>query len=138
MSTAAKPAGEGAARPAPDEALRDAVAQARRWYWQRISAMLLAACVVLHLAGMVWAVRGGLSAAEILARTQGSVLVAAFYAVFVLACAVHVPIGLTSIAREWWRWSPAAAAWFARAVTAALVLLGLRAVWAVYAPGAWA
>lgn len=122
--------------PAPESAIRDAVAQARRWYWQRISAMVLAVCVVLHLACMVWAARGGLSAAEILSRTQGNALFAAFYAVFVLACAVHVPIGLVSIAREWWRWSPAAAAWFARAVTAALVVLGLRAVWGVYAPGA--
>ena len=116
--------------------LREAVAQARRWYWQRVSAMVLAVCVVLHLAGMVWAVRGGLSAAEILARTQGNAVFAAFYAVFVLACAVHVPIGLVSIAREWWRWSPTAAQWFARAVTAALLVLGLRAVWGVYAPGA--
>jgi fumarate reductase subunit C len=120
---------------ASDPALRDALAQARRWYWQRISAMVLALCVVVHIAGMVWAVRGGLSGAEILARTQGNTLFAAFYAVFVLACAVHVPIGLATIAREWWRWSPAGAAWFARAVTAALAVLGLRAVWGVYAPG---
>ncbi len=98
--------------------------------------MVLAVCVVLHLAGMVWAVRGGLTAAEILARTQGNALFAVFYAVFVLACAVHVPIGLVSIAREWWRWPPGAASWFARAVTATLLLLGLRAVWGVYAPGA--
>ena len=130
----------GVAREAPAEAAaaaaqREAVAQARRWLWQRISAMVLALCVVLHLAGMVWAVRGGLTAAEILARTQGNAPLAAFYAVFVLGCAVHVPIGLVAIAREWWRWPPAAAAWFARAVTAALLLLGLRAVWAVYAPG---
>lgn len=125
----------GANPGAPDASLREGVAQARRWYWQRISAMVLSLCVVLHLAGMIWAARGGLSAAEILARTQGNGLFAAFYAVFVLACAVHVPIGLTSIAREWWRWSPAAASWFARGVTAALVLLGLRAVWGVYAPG---
>jgi fumarate reductase subunit C len=111
-----------------------AIAQARRWYWQRISAMVLAVCVVLHLVGMIWAVSGGLTAAEILARTQGNGLFAAFYAVFVLACAVHAPIGLVSIAREWWRWSPELALWFARAVTAALVVLGLRAVWGVYAP----
>jgi fumarate reductase subunit C len=122
--------------PAVDAPLREAVAQARRWVWQRVSAMVLALCVVLHLAGMVWAVRGGLSAAEILARTQGNGWFAAFYAVFVLACAVHVPIGLVAIAREWWRWSPAAARGFARTVTAALLLLGLRAVWGVYAPGA--
>ncbi len=119
----------------PDPARREAVAQARRWYWQRISAMVLAVCVLLHLAGMVWAVRGGLSAAEILARTQGNGLFAAFYAVFVLACAVHVPIGLAAIAQEWWRWPPAAALWFARLATAVLVVLGLRAVWGVYAPG---
>lgn len=113
----------------------DVAAQVRRWYWQRISAMVLAICVVLHLGGMVWAVRGGLSAAEILARTQGNGLFAAFYAVFVLACAVHVPIGLVSIAREWWNWRPALAEWFARTVSIALLVLGLRAVWAVYAPG---
>ncbi len=136
MSVNARPTRDGAAQPASDATLRYANAQARRWYWQRISAMVLAVCVVLHLGGMIWAVRGGLGAAEILARTQGNVLFAAFYAVFVLACAVHVPIGLVSIAREWWGWAPAAAAWFARGVTAALVLLGLRAVWGVYAPGA--
>jgi fumarate reductase subunit C len=136
LSGAAQPARDGAADRAPAAALREALAQARRWYWQRISAMVLALCVVLHLAGMVWAVRGGLSAADILARTQGNALFAAFYGVFVLACAVHVPIGLATIAREWWRWSPRAAAGFARAVTAALVVLGLRAVWGVYSPGA--
>lgn len=122
--------------PANGASWGDAVAQARRWYWQRLSAMVLAVCVVLHLAGMVWAVRGGLSAAEILARTQGNRLFAGFYAVFVIACAVHVPIGLVSIAREWWRWPAAAALTFARVVTIALLVLGLRAVWGVYAPGA--
>jgi fumarate reductase subunit C len=136
VSTTARPAGASAAHAAPDASLRAAVAQARRWYWQRISAMVLALCVLVHLAGMVWAVRGGLSAAEILARTQSNVLFAAYYVLFVLACAVHVPIGLASIAREWWQWSPRAALWFARTVTAALLVLGLRAVWGVYAPGA--
>jgi fumarate reductase subunit C len=119
-----------------DAPLHAAAAQARRWYWQRISAMVLAVCVLLHLAGMVWAVRGGLSAAEILSRTQDNELFAAFYALFVLACAVHVPIGLATIAQEWWRLSAPAAAWLARAVTALTVVLGLRAVWAVYSGGA--
>ena len=40
--------------------------------------------------------RGGLSAAEILERTRGSVGWAAFYALFVLAVAVH--------AHSWWSW----------------------------------
>ena len=115
---------------------REAVAQARRWYWQRVSAMALALCVVVHLAVMIVAVRGGLSAAEILARTQGSVAFAGFYTVFVLACAVHVPIGLAAIAREWWRLGERAALWLSRGVGLLLLVLGLRAVWAVCGAGA--
>jgi len=106
-------------------------AQARRWYWQRISAMVLALCVVVHLVVMVYAIRGGLDAAEILARTQGSVAFGLFYAVFVLACAVHVPTGLMNIAVEWLRWPPARALWAARVVAALLAFTGLRAVYAV-------
>ncbi len=113
----------------------DAIAQARRWYWQRMSAMVLAVCVVVHLVTMVLAVRGGLSAAEILSRTQGNLAFAGFYAVFVIACAVHVPIGLATIAREWWGLGRRASLGLARAVAALVLVLGLRAVWAVYAPG---
>ena len=50
--------------------VRTAALQARLWYWQRVSAMVLALCVVVHLATIVFAVRGGLSAGEILARTK--------------------------------------------------------------------
>ena len=107
--------------------------QARLWAWQRISAMVLALCVAIHLATIVYAVRGGLSAAEILARTQGSWLVAAFYGAFVLACAVHVPIGLARIAEEWLGWSRRLSNGVAALIALALVLLGLRAVYAVIA-----
>ncbi|MGD9833088.1 MAG: succinate dehydrogenase [Piscinibacter sp.] len=109
----------------------EAIAQAKRWYWQRISAMVLALCVLVHLAVMVYAVRGGLSGAEILARTRGSWSFAAFYSLFVLACAVHVPTGLANIAVEWGRWRPHAALWAARAFALLLAVTGLRAVWAV-------
>jgi fumarate reductase subunit C len=112
------------------------LAQARRWYWQRISAMVLALCVLVHLITMILAVRGGLTAAEILGRTQGSLAVAGFYTVFVLACAVHVPIGLATIAREWGRLGERAALWLARGVAGVMLVLGLRAVWAVYTAGA--
>jgi fumarate reductase subunit C len=110
-----------------------AVAQARRWYWQRISAMVLAVCVLVHLAVMIYAVRGGLSAAEILGRTRGSWGFAAFYSVFVLACAVHVPVGVTNIAQEWWGMGERSAVWLARAFAVVLLLAGLRAVYAVMA-----
>lgn len=109
----------------------EAIAQARRWYWQRISAMVLALCVFVHLGIMIYAMRGGLSGAEILGRTQGSWLFGAFYVVFVLACAVHVPTGLANIAVEWGRWPPVRALWAARLFALLLAATGLRAVWAV-------
>ncbi|MBS0305829.1 MAG: succinate dehydrogenase [Proteobacteria bacterium] len=107
--------------------------QTRLWALQRLSAMALSLFVAIHLVGIIMAVRGGLSAAEILARTRGNWAVALFYGAFVLACAVHVPIGLARVAEEWlgWRAWPANAA----AAVAALLLaiLGLRAVYAVVA-----
>ena len=111
------------------------VAQARRWYWQRISAMVLAVCVLVHLGGMIYAVRGGLSAAEILGRTQGNWLFAAFYACFVLACAVHVPVGVANIAREWAGVGEGAALWLGRGVAVLIAVMGLRAVWGVVTGG---
>jgi fumarate reductase subunit C len=105
--------------------------QARLWSLQRLSAMVLAICVVIHLVGIMWAVRGGLTGVEILARTRGSWGFAAFYATFVLACAVHVPVGLAAIAQEWWGWSARNALRGAWVVAAAIALLGLRAVYAV-------
>lgn len=114
--------------------MNDAVAEAKRWYLQRISAMVLAVCVLVHLAVMVYAVRGGLSGAEILARTQGSWAFGAFYALFVVACAVHVPPGLNHIAVEWLRLPHGAALLVARLFGLLILAAGLTAVWAVVAP----
>ncbi len=62
--------------------------------------MALGICVAIHLLIIFYAIRGGLSAQEILGRTQGNVLFAIFYEVFVLACFVHAPIGLANILQE--------------------------------------
>ena len=110
-----------------------AVAQARRWYWQRISAMVLAVCVLVHLGVLVYAVHGGLTAAALLGRTHGNWGFALFYAVFVVACAVHVPIGLANVAREWWGLGERAGLWLGRAFGLFLLVMGLRSVWAVVA-----
>ena len=48
-------------------------AQVLLWAAQRISAVVLAVCVLVHLATAIYAIRSGLSAAEILSRTRGSV-----------------------------------------------------------------
>lgn len=123
-------------RAAAPEARLQARLDARLWAWQRLSAVVLALCVLVHLAVMIHAVRGGLSAAEILGRTRGNWAFAGFYATFVLACAVHVPLGLANIAREWWGWSPRAARGLAACFAALVLVLGLRAVWSVFTAGA--
>ena len=74
--------------------------QSLLWLAQRASAAVLALCVIVHLTTMIVAVRGGLTAAEILARTRGSLVWAAFYGVFVLGVAIHAPIGLRTIVAE--------------------------------------
>lgn len=114
-----------------ESSLALSIAQARRWYWQRISAMVLAICVVTHLAVILYAVRGGLSAAEILGRTRGNWAFAAFYTVFVVACAIHVPAGIANIAEEWAGLGQRAALWLARGLAVVLLVAGLRAVIAV-------
>ena len=82
------------------QAMSQGVLQAKLWYAQRISAMVLGLCVAIHLAIIFYAIRGGLSAQEILGRTQDNILFAIFYEVFVLACFVHAPIGVANILQE--------------------------------------
>jgi fumarate reductase subunit C len=104
----------------------------RLWIAQRASAAVLALCVVVHLATMIYAVRGGLSAAEILERTRGSVGWLAFYLVFAAAVAVHAPIGLRAIAAEWTRWRGASLDFATLAVGAALFAWAVRAIWGLF------
>ena len=100
------------------------------WGAQRISAMVLALCVMVHLITIIYAVRHGLSAAEILGRTRGSVAWGGFYALFVAAVAIHAPIGVRNICAEMgWRGRGIDVLMFVLALT--LALWGLRAVWAV-------
>lgn len=72
----------------------------RLFVLQRLSAMVLAPLVLVHLATMVYAIQGGLSAAEILSRTKGSLLWGTIYGTFVVAAAVHASIGLRTILGE--------------------------------------
>lgn len=106
------------------------------WGAQRISAMVLAVCVIVHLLTMIYAVRSGLSGAEILGRTQGNVGWFAFYAVFVAAVSVHAPIGLRTILAESFNWRGSGANLFAAIIGLGLAGWGLRAVVAVFGGGA--
>jgi fumarate reductase subunit C len=107
-------------------------AQTILWVTQRASAAVLALCVTVHLATMVYAIRGGLSAAEILSRTRGSVGWFAFYSVFVLAVTVHAPIGLRSVLLEWFGWRGASRDVFLLGLAMLLAVMGMRAVLGVF------
>ena len=105
--------------------------QSLLWLAQRASAAVLALCVIVHLATMIVAVRGGLTAGEILGRTRGSVAWMLFYGIFVVAVSIHAPIGVRTVIAE-------IRGGFARGIDVAmlafalvLLALGLRAVVAV-------
>ena len=102
------------------------------WIAQRATAVVLALCVLVHLATIIYAVRGGLTAAEILGRTRGSVAWAAFYVIFVMAVAVHGAIGLRAVAAEWLDFRGDAAEVVMTVIGFALAVMGLRAVVAVF------
>lgn len=102
------------------------------WAAQRISAAVLAVCVLVHLATIIYAVRSGLSAAEILERTRGDAGWFAFYAVFVLAVSIHAPIGLRTVISETLGSRGRGLEWTVFAIGIALAFLGFRAVWAVF------
>lgn len=101
---------------------------------QRGTAMILAVAVAIHLATIIYAVQGGLSAGEILGRTQGNFPFLFFYSAFVIAAAIHAPIGLRSVLREWTGWRARSLDWAMALFALALLVLGLRAAFAVYAP----
>jgi len=111
--------------------LSGARSQSLLWLAQRGSAVVLALCVVVHLSTMIVAVRGGLTAAEILGRTRGSLVWAVFYGVFVLGVAIHAPIGLRTIVAEIRGGHRRSIDVAMLAVAAVLLALGLRAVVAV-------
>ncbi len=103
----------------------------RLYLLQRLSALIMAPLVLVHLGVMIYAVRGGLSTAEILSRTQGSVIWAAFYGLFVLAVSVHAAIGLRVIVFETFGLKGAPLTGLSLIVFLGLLWMGARAVWAV-------
>jgi fumarate reductase subunit C len=104
----------------------------RLYTLQRATAAVMAPLVLIHLAVIFYATSRGLSAADILGRTRGSLGWGAMYTLFVLAVSVHGAIGLRSIVAEWTPLKDKRALdtlmW---AFGAGLAVLGLRAVAAV-------
>lgn len=103
----------------------------RLYLAQRISAAVLLPLILVHLATILYAVDSGLTAAEILARTRGSVLWGPFYGLFVAAAAIHAGIGLRNVLREWTPLKGRARDGLAWLFALLLAALGFRAVYAV-------
>lgn len=105
---------------------------------QRISALIMAPLVLGHIALMIYAVRGGLSTAEILGRTQGSIWWLLYYGLFVLAVSIHGAIGLRVVLFETLQIQGIALFIFTWVTFLLLFYMGARAVYAVTLSGALA
>ncbi|MCV3273051.1 succinate dehydrogenase [Roseobacter sinensis] len=103
----------------------------RLYMLQRITALIMAPLTLGHIAVMIYAVQGGLTAEEILGRTQGSIFWFLFYGSFVLAVSLHAAIGLRVILHETLGlggWALRAATW---GIAFLLLAMGGQAVIAV-------
>jgi fumarate reductase subunit C len=99
---------------------------------QRATAFVLALAVAVHLGTILYASRNELTAADILSRTHGNLGFLLFYGAFVVAVAIHAPIGLRNVIREWTEWRGRSLDFALTLFSILLLALGLRAVFAVY------
>ena len=104
---------------------------AKLYVLQRLSALLMAPLVLGHLFMIVYAVRDGLSAAEILSRTQGSWGWATFYGLFVICVSIHAAIGVRVVAADYLTGNPIVLRSLTWLIALVLLVTGFRAVWAV-------
>lgn len=98
---------------------------------QRISALVMAPLTLFHIAVMIYAIQGGLSADELLDRTQGSTFWFLYYGCFVFAVSLHAAIGLRVIVFETLGLRNMALSVFTWCTCLIFLSLGGRAVFAV-------
>lgn len=106
----------------------------RLYLLQRLSAIIMVPLVIGHIAVMIYAVQNGLSASEILARTQGSLLWGTTYSLFVLAVSIHAAIGVRAVLSETFRISARWLDILTWSLGLVLFFMGARAVCAVVLP----
>jgi fumarate reductase subunit C len=106
----------------------------RLYVWQRLTAAIMVPLVLLHVAVIVYATRKGMTAADILARTRGSLAWAACYGSFVAAVAIHAAIGVRNVLTEWSSLNERGAGSLAVGFGFVLLVLGMRAVAALVLP----
>jgi fumarate reductase subunit C len=106
----------------------------RLYILQRATAAIMAPLVLVHIVVIFYATSHGLSAAEILGRTRGSIGWGSYYTLFVLAAATHGAIGVRAVASEWTGLRDRALDTLMWGFGLVLAVLGLRAVAAVVLP----
>jgi fumarate reductase subunit C len=100
----------------------------RLYLWQRATAALMLPLVFVHIAVIFYVSRQGMTAADILSRTHGSVIWASYYGLFVAAASIHASIGVRNVLTEWSPLKDRGAGWCAVALGVVLSLLGFHAV----------
>jgi fumarate reductase subunit C len=103
----------------------------RLYLWQRATAALMVPLVLVHIAVIFYASRNGMTAADILSRTNGSIMWASYYGLFVAAASIHASIGVRNVLTEWSPLTDPRAGLFATVFGLLLAALGARAVFAV-------
>ena len=103
----------------------------RLYVWQRATAALMVPLVLVHIAVIFYATRRGMSAADILSRTHGSIVWASYYGLFVAAASIHAAIGFRNVLTEWSPLADQRSGLFAVVFGLLLAVLGARAVFAV-------
>ena len=107
----------------------------RLFLLQRVSAALMVPLIAMHIWLIYYATADGLSAADILSRTRGSLFWGLFYTVFVVLVSVHAAIGLRSVLADWSRFDEPGLDTMTWLAGLLLLVTGLRAVAAVVLPG---
>jgi fumarate reductase subunit C len=103
----------------------------RLYLWQRATAAVMAPLVLVHIAVILYATHRGMTAADILSRTHGSIIWASYYGLFVAAASIHAAIGVRNVLTEWSPLDDRRAGVFAVVFGLLLATLGARAVLAV-------
>ena len=112
--------------------MSDVAIETKLWVWQRISAAVLGICVVVHLVLIILAVQDGLSAAEIIGRVSGNLSWLLFYIVFVIAVAIHAPIGVRTILNEMTGLKPSQTHLVMAVLCLVILSMGFRTVIGLY------
>jgi len=95
---------------------------------QRVSALVLAPLIVVHLITIIFVSGENLSADEILLRTQGNYYWAFYYGLFVISASVHGAIGLRVVIQEIFVLRQTYLNVIASAVGLLVLILGFRAI----------